>query len=248
MLAVGLALGPPAVGQRPVVEAELHEHLTNAFANPAGASSLPRVLLLGDSISIGYTETARKELGGVAEVFRPKVNCQHTGYGLAEVRGWLGTDRWDVIHFNFGIWDTHYLDAKGKLVRYEVTNALAEGVHVRHTPEQYRENLGKLLEVLKGTGAKLVWASTTPIMNRVGERFEAIPKLNEVAATLMAERGVPVDDLYGFVLPRVAEWQGPDQCHFNSAGNAALGKQVADSIRRILEVSSRGTNAAEPAR
>ena len=50
----------------------------------------------------------------------------------------------------------------------------------------------------------------------------------------MKARGVAVNDLYAFVLPHVGEWQDPDQCHFNAAGNEQLGKKVADCIRRAL--------------
>ena len=92
----------------------------------------------------------------------------------------------------------------------------------------------QLVEVLKGTGAKLIWASSTPIMYRTGERFEAIPTLNRVAADLMQTCGIAIDDLYTFVLPQVKEWQNPDQCHFNAQGNTHLGKQVAGCIQRAI--------------
>lgn len=131
---------------------------------------LPKVLILGDSISIGYTEPVRKQLQGKAEVIRPKANCQHTAYGLANIRTWLGQEKWDVIHFNWGIWDTHLLDAQGKLVRDESKGEL----HIRHTPEKYRENLAELVQILEKTGAKLIFATTTPIMYRKDKRFEDI--------------------------------------------------------------------------
>jgi len=225
-----------AMADKPVVEAELHEHVTNAFVNPSKANSLPRVLIIGDSISIGYTDPVRSNLAGSADVFRPAVNCQHTGYGLAQIKTWLGTSKWDVIHFNFGIWDTHLLDKNGKLLanRAMDQNLPASGIHIRHTPEQYKENLSKLVEILKGTGAKLIWASSTPIMYRTGERFEAIPTLNLVAEKIMTAHGIAIDDLYAFVLPHVKEWQNQDQVHFNAMGNKQLGKQVAECIQRAI--------------
>jgi len=234
LLILVMASAVAAAGEK-VAEAELHENVTNAFINPAKTSILPRVLIIGDSISIGYTDPVRGMLKGVAGVFRPPVNCQHSGYGLAQIKTWLGTGKWDVIHFNFGIWDTHMVDTNGKLVRGVDMSPPAGGIRVRHTPEQYRENLAKILEVLKGTGAKLIWASTTPIMSRTGERFEAIPTLNRTAAELMKSRGVAIDDLYEFVLPHVKEWQAPDKVHFNAEGNKQLGRQVADCIQRAIE-------------
>ena len=224
-------------GNGRVVEAELREDVAGAFVNPEAASSLPRVLIIGDSISIGYTEPVRENLKDSAEVFRPPVNCQHTGYGLSQIKTWLGTGKWDVIHFNFGIWDTHMLDAKGNLLsgsREGDTAPATDGIGIRHTPEQYKDNLNRILDILESSGASLIWASSTPIMYRKGRRFEDIPKLNSVAENVMKARGVAVNDLYAFVLPHVGEWQAPDQCHFNAAGNEQLGKQVADCIRRAL--------------
>ncbi len=228
-----LASAQTTFGKTPV-EAQLHESITNAFANPREASSLPKVLIIGDSISIGYTGPVRASLKGVADVFRPPVNCQHTGYGLAQIRAWLGTSTWSVIHFNFGIWDTHLLDAAGNLVLVTDGQPPAAGIRIRHTPEQYRANLAELVTILQGIGATLIWASSTPIMSRTGERFEAIPTLNRVAADLMQSRGIAIDDLYEFVLPHVREWQNPDQCHFNEEGNKALGRRVSDCIRRAI--------------
>lgn len=199
----------------------------------AAKPALPKVLILGDSISLGYTEPVRKLLEGKAEVRRPNENCQHTGHGLKRIDAWLGTEKWDVIHFNWGIWDTHFLDANGALVRDE---AGAKGpLKLRHTPEQYRENLTALVEKMQATGATLVWASTTPIMRRTGERFELVPRLNSVAAELMQSRKIASDDLYTLVLPNAKEWQTSDKVHFSAAGNAKLAEQVSASILEALK-------------
>ena len=198
----------------------------------------PRVLIIGDSISIGYTEQVRKNLADIADVSRPNDNCQHTAYGLAHIDAWLGQEKWDVIHFNWGIWDTHMVDDQGQIVR---DDAKAEGkVHMRHTPEQYRENLTALVKKMKATGAKLVWASTTPIMSRTGKRFEDIANLNKVALEVMRGNDVAIiDDLYEFVLPHAGEWQAGDRVHFADKGNQALGQHVSERIRVALKSSGR---------
>src|SRR5688572_24526778 len=66
---------------------------------------LPRVLLIGDSISIGYTVPARKELEGKANVHRIPTNGGPTTNGLKNIDAWLGKGKWDVIHFNWGLHD-----------------------------------------------------------------------------------------------------------------------------------------------
>jgi len=197
---------------------------------------LPSVFIIGDSISLGYTDAVRQELRGVAEVSRPKANCAFSQNGLAHLKAWLGDGKWDVIHFNFGIWDTHLMDAKGGMVLREYKIDGRTDLHQRSSPQQYRENLTRLVEQLQATGAKVIWASTTQIASRKGKRLEAIPELNKVAAEVMQAHNVPIDDLYGFTLPHLKEWQTPDQCHFNAQGNQQLGKQVARSIREALGV------------
>ena len=77
---------------------------------------LPRVLLIGDSISIGYTLPTRELLDGKANVHRIPTNGGPTTRGLEQLDRWLGDSRWDVIHFNFGLHDLKRADAKGTLV------------------------------------------------------------------------------------------------------------------------------------
>lgn len=216
------------------VEAELREDLKGAMNNPRDNPNLPRVLLIGDSISIGYTVPVRLCLRDKANVHRPPVNCQYTGFGLQNLPKWLGTGKWDVIHFNWGIWDTHYLDKKtGALVRDESKTDPTQ-VRIRYTPEEYAKNLEKLVSLLEGTGARLIWASSTPILSRTGDRFKDIERYNAAAAAVMKAHGVPIDDLYTFVLPRTAQWQSADRVHFNATGNKALGEKVAQSIQEAL--------------
>src|SRR5690349_3471397 len=96
--------------------------------------ALPRVLLIGDSISIGYTVPVRDALKGKANVHRPATNCGPTERGLANLEKWLGDGKWDVIHFNFGLHDLKYVDDAGK-------NTAPDKGHQLAAPEQYEKNL-----------------------------------------------------------------------------------------------------------
>lgn len=118
-------------------------------ANPALAqiedqAGLPRVLLLGDSISMGYTVAVRSELQGKANVHRPPTNCGPTTTGLANLEKWLGEKPWDVIHFNWGLHDLKYVDDRGALVSPKQKDA-----HQQVPLEQYEKNLRELVIVLK---------------------------------------------------------------------------------------------------
>src|SRR5207245_1524244 len=118
-----------------------------AFAPVVDQPGLPRVLLIGDSISIGYTVTVRKELAGKANVYRIPENGADTVNGLKKIDVWLGDSHWDAIHFNWGLHDL------------KVT---ADGA--RQVPiETYEKNLAALVTRLKKTGARLIWATTTPV-------------------------------------------------------------------------------------
>jgi len=209
----------------------------NAAAAEPAPTAKPKVLILGDSISLGYTPVVKAKLADVADVSRPRENCQHSAYGLKMIDKWLGQEKWDVIHFNWGIWDTHMLDEAGALVRDEAT---AKGpLHLRHTPEQYRENLTTLVKRLKGTGAKLIWASTTPIMRYKGTRYDDLTTLNKIAAEIMKEHEVAIDDLYEFTLPNIAKLQSGDKVHFTAPGNEELGKKVSEEIRKALPAAKK---------
>lgn len=192
---------------------------------------LPKVLLIGDSISEGYTGPVKRLLEGLADVCRAPVNCGPTWFGIEHIREWLGDTRWDVTHFNWGIWDMHQMCG----------DEIVAGGRIRTTPEQYESNLRQLVSILKSTGAALIWASTTPVHPVRDPAFgvnavdgENVPKYNAVAARVMAENEIPIDDLYSLALPNADELRKGDSIHFTDEGYEVLARQVADSIRREL--------------
>lgn len=194
----------------------------NAAFDPAPETpGLPRALIIGDSISIGYTQPARSLLSGQVNVQRIPCNAGMTTRALQNIDEWLGSSHWDVIHFNCGLWDIEDLPDGSRLV------PLAE----------YEQNLRALVTRLKQTGAKLVWASTTPVPSPVNgpPRSSAdVIAYNAVALKVMQENGVQVDDLYTYILPNIGALQIPSDVHFTSDGYNALAIPVADSIRAAL--------------
>jgi hypothetical protein len=71
---------------------------------------LPRVLVIGDSISMNYHEAAKAALAGVANYHRNEGNCFSTADGVLNMELWPGNYRekglhWDVIQFNHGLHD-----------------------------------------------------------------------------------------------------------------------------------------------
>ncbi len=193
----------------------------------ADVAGLPRVLLVGDSISLGYTLPVRELLKDQANVHRALGNSGDTARGLQQLDIWMGTGKWDVIHFNFGLHDLKWLDAAGKYVPPE------QGKQVNPLPA-YEENLRKLVARLKATGAKLIWCSTTPVPDgSAGRVKDAELDYNRVAEKVMKENGVAVDDLHALAAAHQA-WQLPKNVHFTSEGYRGLAAQVAATIRTQL--------------
>src|SRR5439155_26509505 len=81
-----------------------------AFREIQDVPGLPRILLIGDSISIGYTEPVREALKDKANIHRIPVNGATTAFGVKNLDEWLGTAQWDAIHFNFGLHDLKIMD------------------------------------------------------------------------------------------------------------------------------------------
>ena len=75
---------------------------------------LPRVLLIGDSISIGYNLPPRALLKGKVNLHRIPTNGGPTIKGLEQIDTWLGKKKWDVIHFNWGLHDLKYMGPNGE--------------------------------------------------------------------------------------------------------------------------------------
>jgi lysophospholipase L1-like esterase len=184
--------------------------------------NLPRVLLIGDSISMGYTLPVRKKLEGEANVHRPAMNCGPTSRGVKHLDEWLGDGDWDVIHFNFGLHDLKIMEETGK----------------HQVPiEEYEQNLEQMVARMKQTGAELVWASTTPVPDPVKgpeRHLEDVVEYNKVAEAVMREHSVAIDDLYEFALPQLEVIQLPENVHFPPEGSEILARQVTESIRQVL--------------
>lgn len=199
-----------------------------AVVDMPAVPGLPRVLLIGDSISIAYTLQVRAELQGTANVHHPDENCGPTVYGLERINDWLGSGKWAVIYFNFGLHDLKYLDEHENYVTPDKGRQVA-------SPEQYGKNLRALVKRLQRTGAKLIFATTTPVPAGANGRVESSERpFNDVARRVMEESKVAIDDLHVFALARQSEIQLPKDVHFTPAGSAALAKHVAATIRAAL--------------
>ena len=199
-----------------------HERPEYSFVVPD--ESLPSVLLIGDSLSMSYTLGVRKRLTGVANLFRAPDNCRSTRQTRDQIEVYLGTRKWELIHFNWGMHDITLFDG-GK-------------VSVLGTPQvpeaEYRDNFEWLLARLNQTSANLIWATTTPVADHVEVRSNKnIEAYNRIASRFVENRGVATNDLFSLVQAQVPPiWK--DGVHLTERGAEIVADAVTESIRRVF--------------
>jgi lysophospholipase L1-like esterase len=193
----------------------------------AQVQPLPTVVLVGDSIRMGYAPLVAKLLDGKAIVISPAPNGEDSGNVLRHLDEWVIKERPDVVHMNAGLHDLKLTDTN-----YQVPL------------DAYEKNLKTILERLhKETKAKVVFATTTPILDKlhaqrkVGfDRFESdVEKYNTAAVSIMKQAGVPINDLHRLVDRGAKEkLMSGDGTHYTPEGYEILAAAVTDSILRSL--------------
>lgn len=192
--------------------------------------ALPNVLLIGDSISIGYTADVRRLLEGKANVWRVPVNGGPTSRGVEFLDDWLAGRKWNVIHFNWGLHDLKYVGAKGDAI----VDVTAEGARQQVPLPAYEKELAALTTRLKATGAHLIWAETTPVPPGAKGRVQGDElKYNEAAARVVKDAGIPTNPLHARANEK-PELQRRADVHFTEAGSKHLAEKVAEIIAASL--------------
>ena len=158
---------------------------------------MKKIILLGDSIRMGYDKYAKMALDGVAEVYSPEENCRFTQYMLRFIHKWVGDSGFgkdtDLVHFNVGLWDVIQIMHDEPITPIDVY-------------EQYLHRICKRIRECCPK-AKVVFATSTPIhqanYEAVKHEFwrsnETIKAYNAVAVKVMKEEGIEVNDLYALM-------------------------------------------------
>ena len=210
---------------------------------------MKNLLLLGDSIRMGYDSYVQEKLAGRMNVFFPEENCRFAQYTLRTLSDWKGQlalPEIQVVHWNNGLWDVLHLntgstgcdgEAAGETIAPE--NVVA-GHHYDKDPltppDMYRYMLGRVLTRIRQLfpNAEIIFATSTPVIEeQAGWAYRSnaeIEEYNQIAREVLIPRGVRINELGEFAR-RTCEDQHRDWVHYNETGCSLL----ADEIIRFLE-------------
>jgi lysophospholipase L1-like esterase len=189
---------------------------------------MKQILLLGDSIRMGYCGNVKQLLAKDAEVIYPCENCRSSQNIIMSLTAWVKLCKPQsvkVVQFNCGHWDAAHF-------QYDAEPLTSE--------REYRKNLAVIVRMLKGRfpQATLVFATTTPMNPAYPENSnprttEDIMRYNEIAAEVMRENGVEINDLFS-LMNECGEDSYIDYCHLTEQEYERLGRQVAKCLKRYL--------------
>ena len=198
-----------------------HTEWCRVYWYDTGNSTLPRVLLIGDSIVDNYNNAVAKLLEGRATLaYLASSKCVGDPAIYRELEFVLNSYRFNLIHFN-------------------------NGLHGFTTSEEdYARGLAEDVDAIEAMSpeSKLIWASSTPV-TVAGKAYEFDPvrnprvcERNRMAAEIMRNRKIPVNDLYSTVINRPELGNG-DGYHYNQAGISVQAAKVATVITENLSLN-----------
>jgi len=187
---------------------------------------MKKVMLIGDSIRLGYQPKVIELLKDTANIQGPADNCRFSAYTLFNLAMWAPDDDYDVIQWNNGQWDTCYMP-DGKM----------------HTPlAQYLAIQERIASILLKKTRRLVFATTTPVWPEMITSGRPRPRLNEdiiaynhAAGALLGKLGVEINDLHALIFQDIKRYITEDMVHLTDAGYERCAKRVAAIIDNIHE-------------
>lgn len=194
---------------------------------------LKKVILLGDSIKAFYAKRVRKLLEGKCEVYSEDDNGRFTYYSVRQLMEiiWKHGTEFDLVHFNCGYWDMTVMPILNRPMM---------------SLEEYQSGLKKIIELSRATGAKLIFATTTPLPGKTEAKDTAgtdshfvleqdrVKNFNEAALEVMKAENITVNDLYAVCKQDKNFYKCEDNLHHTDEGNDILARHVADAILKEL--------------
>jgi len=192
--------------------------------------TLPTVLIIGDSISQGYTVPLRTALIGRANVLRAPENCGSSRRGIRKMDIYTqGIGKIDVIVFNFGIHDRN------------------------SSPLEYETSLSEVTRKIMAKCSSAIFVSTTPFFPSIresianGNAFATFRdwylhgrgmdevQLNSIARSVSERFGVHFIDIGSKVCTDMICNRMPNDLHFPEPCYAVVAEPIAEGVRKVIE-------------
>jgi hypothetical protein len=179
----------------------------------------PVGLIVGDSISIGYTPEM-KNIFNEIQVVRNECNARGSKHGFKNIERWAAhAEEWEFCTINHGIWDLQEI--------HEQASSL----------EEYIENLRFEIDVLKRNCKKIIFANTTRIpKNTPNSRIHELEEFNQKAFDLSVEKGIHYCDLNSkseeiknFHINAAKE----NDVHYTKEGSDFLAQELSKCVNEI---------------
>ncbi len=182
-----------------------------------------KVLLIGDSIRLGYQPLAIENLGKDYEVWGPEDNARFAKYTLNCLPEWLEKfGKPDIVHWNNGLWDT----------------AMVCPEDGAFTPiDEYLRYISLILRELRKQTTKVIFATTTPVKyGSKNQDIDFIKSHNAAVVEYLQNENVQINDLYSVVDGDIEQNICDDRIHLSETGKVICASAVANAIRSIAEV------------
>ena len=194
---------------------------------------MKKIILIGDSIRMGYDKYVKEALKNVAEVYYPEENCRFAEYTLRCAHEWKSQfgcgDDVDLVHWNVGLWDCLELFEDEPL----------------STVDYYKNAIGRIDKRLRMLfpKAKMVFATSTSvneeIMNKDFRRHNAtIEKYNEAAKEALCGTDTKINDLYTLTAALPNEYHSDFVHFYTDKGTEIIGGRVLSVICSELGISA----------
>ena len=192
-----------------------------------------KIVLIGDSIRMGYDKYVKNALQGVAEVYYPNENCRFAENVLRFAHEWKRNGQWpddvDLVHWNAGLWDALELFGDEPLTSLSYYGEAIARIHKR-------------LRMLFPK-AKIVFAtSTTVLEHKCSADFcrhnTTIEKYNQTAIRALSQTDTIINDLYEITKDCPEEYHSDAVHYYTDAGTELIGKKVLDVIKSTIGVET----------
>ncbi len=193
---------------------------------------MKKIVLIGDSIRMGYDKYVKDALSGTAEVYYPEENCRFAEYILRYAHEWKSAGKWgddiDLVHWNAGLWDALELFGDEPLTSLSY---YAEAI----------ARIDKRLRMLF-PNAKIIFATSTAVNEKMSSpnftrRNEVIEKYNAEAIEVLANTDTVINDLYSLTASFPDSYHSDWVHYYTPTATELIGGRVLSFISKLLEIS-----------